>query len=407
MEKTMKSFMKVFALVAMSMSLIACSGGSSSGGSGDGNPKNLIDGDFLSASSTSAEFLIDRSGNGRFGDHCVGEDKYFETKDSRIRVYGSPSFSSTDFKVVATFIDQHLDSVLSRFGMTWEEFVAQRQLLTGDHMETLLRTYIKEDGTVVPELEDGYDSWTIKDEAITLPLWNAKSESEKLDAIEQVYTMLQATADKGIYIGETSAPQFQDKDRVVACLNPSMRPDEQSINFGEGTRFGLAVAGQTSSYRNDAGTIIRHELVHFVQENLTRTAGRTKTLPRWFSEGQAIVFAGQSHFGPSRHYDFSPVNVVNATHETGIATDDAYKHYGLAYKYLNNHNSKESMLAIMTAMRDENPNPFNFGIPDDLYGNFTPGFTNAFDAGMIDHNGESLTFQDYKDNYHDIMNTQY
>lgn len=394
----MKKHTTAIALVAMSLGLTACGGGSSSGGGG-GTPDNLITGEFFNSGVTGKAYPLDIAGNGSFGRHCEGQQNYFETDDGRIRVYGSTAYSQTDFRVVATFIDQHIDPVLSRFGMTWDEFTAKRQLLTSDSMEMLLKTFMAEDGTVKPALEDSFDSWSVSDASVTFPLWEAMTLEERLDMIDEINVMIQTSIDNGAYVGPNQVPSFQSSDKILACLNPSM----DGGSFGEGTRHGIAMPPNSGSYRSDAGQLVKHELVHFVQENMTRTGGRAKTLPRWFAEGQAIVFSGMSYHSPSRHYDFSPVNVVSPAEES-ISADEAYKHYGLAYNYLDRHNSTSNMTNLMWEMRDSNPNPLNQGYGD---GVFAPGFVAAFDAAMLDHNGDPLPFADYKANYHDIMNTQY
>ena len=388
----MKKHTKAFALVAASLTLAACGGGGSGGGGGA--PSNLVEGDFFYASSTGASYPDDNAGNGQFGQRCTGEDHYFETKDGRIRVYGSTSYSVTDFRVVATHIDKHLDPVLTRFGMTWDEFVDQRQLLTSDSMEELLKFQLNEDGSI----QDPSNPST-SDAAVTFPIWAAMSTLDRLGVIEQITDTIRNSPDYGVFVGEEQIPDLQYRDKVIGCLNPNMGGG----SFGEGTRHGIAVPPNTGSYPGSASTMIKHELVHFVQENMTRTGGTAKTLPRWFAEGQAIVFAGQGYHHPSRHYDYSPVDVVSPGFET-IPANEAYKHYGLAYSYLDKYNTTENMTNIMWLMRDDSPNPLNQNYGDGVH---APGFINGFDSGMLDHEGNPLTFADYKANYHDIMNTQY
>lgn len=57
---------------------------------------------------------------------CIAEPLYFETDSGRVRVYGSPAYSETDFRAAATELERHIDGVLGRFQLRWPEFVEDR-----------------------------------------------------------------------------------------------------------------------------------------------------------------------------------------------------------------------------------------------------------------------------------------
>ncbi|MBW7472146.1 hypothetical protein [Marinobacter sp. F4218] len=57
---------------------------------------------------------------------CISEPLYFETDSGRVRVYGSPAYSETDFRAAATELERHIDGVLGRFQLRWHEFVEDR-----------------------------------------------------------------------------------------------------------------------------------------------------------------------------------------------------------------------------------------------------------------------------------------
>ena len=111
--------------------LAACGGGSDDGGSGGGTPstENLVDGSFQDARVAGVAYPNSITGYavGSYGRACFNEYNYFETADGRVQVYGSTAYSETDFQVVATMVSDRLDSALQQFGLTWNEFVAQRE----------------------------------------------------------------------------------------------------------------------------------------------------------------------------------------------------------------------------------------------------------------------------------------
>lgn len=395
-----KTFMYGFAALA-TIALTACGGGGSDGGGGGEAPETYVKGAFYDARMTGNTYPDDAAGLGAFGGECIGQHHYFEDDNKRIRVYGSSGISESTFELMATHIDNNLDSVMSLFNTSWASFVSQRQILTLSGMDSLLKYQINADGSVKAPLADQYDGHALTDAAQSYVAWKAMTDAEKQQTLVDVADMLDQSAANGAYITEEEYPEnhMQDSSFFVACLNPNMGGNTS----GEGTMPGMALTSIPSSYNGDLGRLIKHEIVHFVQSNMTRVGGVRRHLPRWFEEGQAVVFAGQSYHGPSAHYNYEPLNVTSPTYEVGDP-GEAYKHYGLAYNYLDKANGKAGMADFLWSIRDISGDPTDASYP---MGTHSPRFTRAFDATIVDHNGDPLTFSDYQTNYHDIMNTQY
>lgn len=388
-----------YGIVALAaIALTACGGGSDGDDKGGIAPETYISGTFYDARITGDTYSTDNQGLGAFGDQCVDQHHYFEDANQRIRVYGSSGFSESTFREMATHIDNNLDSVMSLFNTTWSSFVTQRQILTLSSMEEMLVYQLENDGSVKPPLADNFDAHTISDPEQTYAAWLTMTPEERVASIEAIIAMLDQSKANGAYIDDAQYPSLQERDFVVACLHPTMGGNTS----GEGTIPGIVLTANPSSYDGNFGRLVKHELVHFVQGNLTRVGSLRRSLPRWFEEGQAVVFSGMSYHSPSAHYGYDPVEIVNSVLEVG-SPGEAYKHYGLAYNYLDKANGKDGMADFLWAIRLSTENPLNYSLPE---GEHVPRFIEAFDSTLVDHNGNPLPFLDYKNNYHDIMNTQ-
>ncbi|MDI9244689.1 hypothetical protein [Marinobacter sp. CHS3-4] len=90
---------------------------------GDGH---YVHGHFYDARDTGAYFPDTAWGLKRDAAACIDETLYFETANERVRVYGSPAYSETTFRVTAAEMDNRIDHVLSKLRMSWHDFVAER-----------------------------------------------------------------------------------------------------------------------------------------------------------------------------------------------------------------------------------------------------------------------------------------
>lgn len=385
-------------IVCSSVLLAACGGGGGDDGGGGGTKTGpLVEGQFKDAAIEGVVYPSDTwQSTGTYGTACYDETHYFETDDGRIRVYGSTAFSETDFKVVATMIDERLDSVISKFGITWAEYVQERETFNIDHVSSLASYYL----SLYMGNNPGSGYSGTDDEAWAL--WSSLTTQEQLNFARDEYVAL----DDRVAMKDVLLP----KEQVVVCFNEKM----SGAQFGEGSQYGIQVPPNTSTYSGGVGEIFTHELVHFVQQNITNVGQDPYSImPRWFSEGQATYLAGMSVASVDHHYNADPVEVVSFfdEDEMGVDTGTAYEHYALAYKYLEENNERAAIVNMMIAMKSNTDTPqsrqpakvFDPNNPDAKDEGLS--FTRAFDSRMKDHTGASLTIERYRTTYHDLMNS--
>lgn len=383
--------------------LTACGGGG--GGGGAPSADAFVSGTFQDANQTGKTFPTDRETHGYYGGACSGESNYFETDSGRIRIYGSTAFSADDFRAMATLIEQRLDETLSKFGLTWELFKEERGFLTIYAMRNVLGEMTSD-----PSLELGEDA----SGADAYDLWRQWSESERQSYVAGLPDKLnQQAEDLGFDQEEWWTPitddQFQrlEKDFLIGCLSPGMGGG----TFGEGTLAGILMPPERQQWPGSVGQIVTHELVHFIQQNLYNEAANPYLLPRWFSEGQAVFLSGQRIANQAHHYNYEPQEVIGFSDEYGDL-GMAYQHYGLAYSYIANNNSQTSINDLLRLMKDtvDNPGLYELSVLETgeygqplVYGE-AKAFQRAFDVTMYDHEGEPMTIDRFRTQYHDLMN---
>lgn len=87
---------------------------------------------FLYIGDTGEDFPNDSWSLDTAAQACIDDTLYFETDSGRVRVYGSPAYSETDFRAAATELERRIDGVLSRFQLRWPEFVQDRSTAVPD-----------------------------------------------------------------------------------------------------------------------------------------------------------------------------------------------------------------------------------------------------------------------------------
>lgn len=85
-----------------------------------------LPGEFYDSRVTRNFYPDARWATGRAGEECVQENAYFETRNGRVRVYGTTAYSETTFRVAATEIDNRIGKVLNYYGWGWRDFVYDR-----------------------------------------------------------------------------------------------------------------------------------------------------------------------------------------------------------------------------------------------------------------------------------------
>ncbi len=407
-----KPLLKTVVAAALTMGLTACVGGDDDeGSSGLPSEKDYAAGQFKDASVEGVAYPENLGfAGGQNGRSCSGETHYFETEDGRIRVYGSTAFSKTDFRVISTMLQNRLDLVMGKFGITWDEFVAQRPTFTLDHLSTLVSSYRNWAAYVSetnPSLSPGSDETYAEKQTLDWQAWQNLSLDEQL-AFAESNAPVMGFMEEDATLNDLLLP----RESMVVCLSPGMG----GSMFGEGSQLGIQVPPETSTYHSRVGEIFTHEIVHFVQANISHVGQSNPfaVMPRWFTEGQAVYLAGQSIASTNHHYNLNAASIItwddalNAGYDSGFM----YQHYGLAYKYIHENNGMSAVVAMMQSMKSNTDTPHKwqasveFDPENPGADEKDPGlaFKRAFVNHIDDHTGTPLEIKRYWTSYHDLMN---
>lgn len=412
MNKLFLSFLFVFGLSA-------CGGGSDSGSSssssstpnnGGGNSGSdivYVTGEMKT--STGADDLYAPAHDAAYGNlgyACsVNNDYYFES--ANVVVFGSTGYPDSDFKYAATLVENNLDSAFEKMGINKEEFSDARPYYI-----------IKVANSIIDFMSYGWDvdgvHYDITNMLLTTPFntpdgWIYMSDKTKYKHVETYWNALN-NAEQYIFgkefesvhylnISELYIGEYRMPKKIMICLTDEM----DSSVYGEGTLLGMNLPPRSYATRsnNDESQVVFHELIHTIQQNIAapvRTVGRT--VDHWFIEGQATFLAGQNTANSTDGKN--PVDVVTWSDEGSVfaSTSDAYKHYALAYSYIDKNNSAnqiKKMLYDIRYFKDEGEiSPSNH-----ISG---AAFEFAFDNNMTQKGGEVLTISEFRSNYQHLMN---
>ena len=187
--------------------------------------------------------------------------------------------------------------------------------------------------------------------------------------------------------------------QVIGCLSPEVPHTE----FVSASMAAVAFNPYYGQWPHETGQFVAHELAHFVQENLSRYDAGYSLLPYWFAEGQAVVAAGESVAPVYQHYDYDPLWDISAADAAN--TPYRFEHYGLAYRYLEKANGALAMTVLLEMLQ-------LLDWDGGFYGEVTTGESRAFveafnSAGLVDHRNIYLSFQRFRSDYHDLLNSSY
>jgi hypothetical protein len=381
-------------IVFFALSLLGCGGGGSdSGNSNDGGNSgslSYVAGEFKTATSPGFYAPSDIMAYGLGNITCIGEYNYFESEN--VLVYGNSSLESEDFQYAATLVENKLNEALSLIGISREEFDDKRPQYTpgiGRKIVSMFRNGIADISIIDPDLVNTWDSLDpTKQEAILKSHWNGLSDVGQTE-LTVIYTELLADMN----LTENTLPE-----KIGVCLDADMN----STRFGEGTLFGMNLAPKSVASRSDAEQVVLHELIHTIQINVAMPENDSSSIiDIWFLEGQATFLAGQQVAKSANGY--YPVDVVIESDAGNQFQGDgglAYSHYSKAYSYIDSH-SKSSIMDFFLDVRGYNGNN-NTGFPNGS----SYRFSDAFDSNMKKSNDSVLTLDDFRANYHSIMNNQ-
>ena len=374
---------------------------------------DYVPGDFKHSANTGMYAPIHDSVYGNLGFDCsLHNDYYFETENAV--VFGSKSFSEDDFRYTATLVEQQLPVALSKFDMTQAEFnEARPHFITRishdviDYMSAgwefvLDEQYYFNDITDL-ELTTEFKilAWdylsSLEKYKFVSAYWNKLSKAEQIELAQHYVDAYAKVHQNSDFNPVNGYGNVYVPEKIMVCLTTQM----DSQVYGEGTILGMNLPPKSHATRNynDEEQVVLHELIHTIQQNVAgpvRTAGRL--MDHWFLEGQATFLADQTTASSANGHN--PVDVVTWSDESMFSdAGTAYKHYALAYSYIDS-TSSNNMKKMLNDIRTYR------GV-----GEFTPmnlisgaAFEFAFDSNMKNKGGDNLTLQEFRSNYHSLMN---
>lgn len=187
--------------------------------------------------------------------------------------------------------------------------------------------------------------------------------------------------------------------QVIGCLSPEVPHSE----FVSASMAAVAFHPYYGQWPYETGKIVAHELAHFVQENLSRYDAGHSLLPYWFSEGQAVVAAGEPVAPVYQHYDYDPLRDVTPSDAANFPY--RFEHYGLAYSYLEKANGALAMTVLLEMVQLLD---WDGGFYGEISSGESRAFVEAFDsANLVDHGNNYLSFHRFRSDYHDLLNSSY
>ncbi|UUO25256.1 hypothetical protein FGD67_20130 [Colwellia sp. M166] len=378
------------------ITLSACGGGSDesttqTNNSNTSNPgisnNTTITGQFLSSNDTgkfySTEQMPSYQQYGKNASHCYQSynDYYFETENTM--VFGNPDLPDTDFKQAAQWVENNFNTALTTMAISKAEYFSNRysvRLVGLKHIRNQLSSRYYD--TI--DYPNNFDALTY-DQQVDWATKTAKSLT-KNEAVELLVN--------DPYSPFQTETQTVLEDKIYVCLH-----EKNTTNgWGEGSLSGITIGAPSLAIPHEVEKIVTHELIHTIQHALSANF-EGLGLPRWYSEGQAVLLSGMEVAKKSDHNEYDPTLVVSYYDETGDQAI-AYSHYGLAYQYLKDANGQPS---IVNMMKDMKRITYNYSQQKNSTLKEFHGYVESFDKLMKQTNASTLTVQQYRDEYHALM----
>ncbi|MCP4253015.1 MAG: hypothetical protein GY775_06335 [Candidatus Scalindua sp.] len=393
----MKSFIRnTFVNLITVITLSACGGGdkstsptdSNSNTSGSGNNSTpTISGQFLSSHDTgkffSTELYPSYQQYGRNAKHCYQSynDYYFESENTM--VFGNSSLPESDFKQAAEWIENNFNAALTAMGISKTEYFSNRYSVRLEGLKHI-RNQLSSRYYDTIDYPNNFDALTY-DQQVDWATKTAKSLSNK-EAVELLVN--------DPYSPFQTETQTVLEDKVYVCLH-----EKNTTNgWGEGSLSGITIGAPSLAIPHEVEKIVTHELIHTIQHALSANF-EGLGLPRWYSEGQAVLLSGMDVAKKSVHTEYDPTLMVSYYDEVGDQAI-AYSHYGLAYQYLKDANGQSSIIQMMKEIKNIT---YNFSTQNNSSLEEFHGYVESFNKLMKQKNGSQLTVQQYRDDYHHLL----
>lgn len=385
-------------LITLSASLVGCGGGDSNDSSA-GAASN-ISGNFKNSADTGIYYSTEASGmligasNAWLNTDCINSyrDRYYESDN--VLVFGNPALPESDYRQAASWIESNFANALAAMQITQADYFALRGKVRLTARQDLYQQLLSLRWTPQASLGNFHYPDAIEDinsDAFDTA-FNSWAETTANTASDEDVTQALLAAQYSSY---NSAADTQVEDKIYVCLHEGTDPSMS----GEGVWEGINIAAPSVYKPHHLDTFITHELIHTIQMALGSTV-EGLALPRWWTEGQAEFLAGGDTAKRSDNGAFDPQLVVNGMQQS-LDAGEAYQHYALAYSYLDAANGREQMLELI---RQTKAQPLNSTTIEYNFDREDPRFQQAFNALMVDAQGNPLSIERWRDEYHTLIN---
>jgi hypothetical protein len=420
----MSHAIKKIAIAIALVGLTACGGGdednSESGSNNNNTGGNTGNGTYVAGSfksSTNGGILapFQGLGYGYNSNACADHDYYFESANAII--IGNQNLPEEDFKYAATLVENQIPIALSSFNITITDFTDNRPYFVGEVAREIISFLA--DGWHY-QVGDDYFSEDITNLSLNVPFvapedWNTLHDNNKYQFVQSYWNSLShenqiAVSKQYKEVFKKEYPHITDNpltlrgeniyvpEKIMVCLSTEMNESR----YGEGTIFGMNIPPKSYADRTDAADVVLHEIIHTIQHNMySPIEGMGGVIDHWFIEGQATYLAGQSIASdPTGYYPVEVITYFNEGNEFSGDSSLPYKHYALAYSYLDkNKKTPNQMKNMFYDIRTFT------GVESNMINNFSSdNFRNAFDNNMIKKDGNPLTLSSFRSDYQNIMN---
>lgn len=378
---------KTLFVLATIITLSGCGGGGDESNNSSNGDKTTISGQFFSSHDTGKFFSTEQMPSyqqyGRNAKHCYQSynDYYFESENTM--VFGNPNLPESDFKLAASWVENNLNSALSAMEISKAEYFINRYSVRLDglkHIKNQLSSKYYDN----IDYPNNFDALTYDQQMD----WASK-KAKSLSKIQAVDLLINDP-----YSPFRTEEQAALEDKVYVCLH-----EKNTTNgWGEGSLIGITIGAPSLTIPHEVDKIITHELIHTIQ-HATSANFEGLGLPRWFSEGQAVLLSEMSVAKQVNHNEYDPTLIVSYYDEYGDQAT-AYGHYGLAYQYLKDTNGQTAILNMMIDMKSIT---YNYSLQNNSPLEEFHGYVESFNKLMKQKNGNSLSVQEFRDDYHHLM----
>jgi len=348
-----------------------------------------ISGQFLSSHDTgkffSTELYPSYQQYGRNAKHCYQSynNYYFESENTM--VFGNPDLPESDFKLAAQWAENNFNAALAAMGITKTDYFSNRYSVRLEGLK-YIRNQLSSRYYDTIDYPNNFDALTYEQQ-VDWATTTTKSLTKK-EAVELLVN--------DFYAPFQTETQAVLEDKVYVCLH-----EKNTTNgWGEGSLSGITIGAPSLAIPHEVNKIITHELIHTIQHALSANF-EGLGLPRWYTEGQAVLISGMDVAKKSDHSEYDPTLVVSYYDEVGDQSK-AYGHYGLAYSYLKDSNSQATIIQMMKDMKNIT---YNFSTQNNSSLQEYHGYVEVFDRSMKQKNGSMLTVHEYRGDYHSLLSS--